>query len=83
MGDHFELPVDFKGKGLQFPAELIPFGFSYRIKVTIAETDFYFEPDEEKNYRAIIADTDRDKSIRIDWELLQAIAEKLHELFVD
>ena len=49
MGEQFELPVDFKGKELQFPAELLPFGFSYRIKVSIAETDFYFEPDEEKN----------------------------------
>jgi hypothetical protein len=83
MGEQFELPVDFKGKELQFPAELLPFGFSYRIKVTIAETDFFFEPDEEKKYRAIIADTDRDKTIRIDWELLQAIAETLHELFAD
>ena len=81
MGDQFELPVDYQGKELQFPAELLPFGFSYRIKVTIQETEIFFEPDEERNYRAIVGDTNN--AGKIEMELLQVIAETLHELFAD
>jgi hypothetical protein len=81
MPESFELPVDHDGKEMNFPAELLTTGFSHRIKVTVEGTDIIFEPDEEKNYRATVADADRDKIGRLKRGLLQAISETLHELF--
>jgi len=81
MPESFELPVDFEGGELSFPAELITTGFTHKIKVTIEGINIFFEPDEEKNYRATAADADRDKAGRLNKRLLQAISETLHELF--
>ncbi len=55
MFDLFDLPVEYKGKEMLFPAELLPMGFRHKIKVNVDGTDILFEPDEERNYRAVIA----------------------------
>lgn len=81
MPESFELPVDFEGKELSFPAELITTGFTHKIKVTVEGIDIFFEPDEEKNYRATVGDIDREKASRLHKAILQAISETLHELF--
>ena len=52
MPESFELPVIFQGKEILFPAELFATGFSYKIKVMVEGIGVFFEPDEEKNYRA-------------------------------
>ena len=80
MSDPFDLPVTFNGKELLLPAELLPMGFSYKIKVTVEGIDVLFEPDEEKNYRATVSNDDRDKASKLNKELLQVISEALHEL---
>lgn len=54
MADSFDITVAFKGTEHQFPAELRPFGFSYRIWVKVGEAELLFEPDEERNFRAIL-----------------------------
>lgn len=81
MHETFDLPVWYNGKEIMLPAELQPWGYSHRITVYIENFPFMFEPDEEKNYRAIIIEQDRKKAEKIDQQLLQAIAETLHVLF--
>lgn len=81
MFDLFELPVEYKGKELLFPAELLPMGFTHKIKVTVNGTEILFEPDEERNYRAVIANVDMDKIASLDKDLLQLICTTLDELF--
>ena len=81
MPDPFELPVDFNGQELLFAAELQAVGYTHKIKVTIDQVDFFFEPDDEKNYRAIVALADQDKAQKTSRELLQAVSQTLHELF--
>lgn len=80
MSNPFDLPVTFNGKEMLFAAELLPMGFSYKIKVTVENIDVLFEPDEEKNYRATVSNDDRDSASKLNRELLQAISETLHEL---
>jgi hypothetical protein len=80
MPEPFELPVTFNGEEILFPAELWAMGFSYKIKIIVDGIDIFFEPDEEKNYRATIADSDRDKASLIRKDLLQVISETLKEL---
>lgn len=81
MFDLFELPVQYKGKEMLFPAELLPMGFTHKIKVNIEGTDILFEPDEERNYRAVITQPDLDKMPSFNKELLQLICQTLDELF--
>jgi hypothetical protein len=81
MPETFDLPVWYKEKELMLPAELQAWGTSHRIIVTIEDFPFTFEPDEERNYRAVVSMEDRAKAEKIDQELLQAVAETLHELF--
>ncbi|MCW3086678.1 MAG: hypothetical protein JWQ78_64 [Sediminibacterium sp.] len=81
MADSFELPVWYENEEKLFPAELQPWGYTHKIKVLIGGIEFFFEPDDEKNYRAMVNDADRDKASKIDKQLLQAVAETLTELF--
>ena len=61
MLDLFELPVEYKGKEMLFPTELLPMGFTHKIKVTVDGIEILFEPDEERNYRAMITDAEMHK----------------------
>lgn len=54
MAEAFELAVQYKGVERSFPAELRPFGFSYKIWVKVGEAELLFEPDEERNFRAVL-----------------------------
>lgn len=81
MPESFELPVSYKGKELMLPAELQAWSTSHRVVVFIEDFPFVFEPDEERNYRAVVAGDDRMKAEKVDRELLQVVAETLHDLF--
>ncbi len=79
--DLFELPVTFNGKEFLFPAELLPMGFTHKIKVTVEGTEILFEPDEERNYRAMINDLEKFNQLSINKLLLQEICKTLDLLF--
>lgn len=79
--DLFELPVEYKGNEILFPAELLPMGFTHKIKVTVDGTDIFFEPDEERNYRAMTAETDFGGKEQLNKPLLEAICITLDHLF--
>lgn len=81
MFDLFDLPVEYKGKEMLFPAELLPMGFTHKIKVNLDGTDVLFEPDEERNYRAVIDYGELDKMSSVNKALLQLICKTLDELF--
>ena len=81
MMDLFELPVEYQGKEILFPAELLPMGFTHKIKVTIEGTEILFEPDEERNYRAMIPDAEIENRDRLNKPLLKQICNTLDQLF--
>ena len=81
MLDLFKLPVEYKGKEMLFPAELLPMGFTHKIKVTVDGTEILFEPDEERNYRAVIPDTELQKRDHLNKPLLAQICKTLDQLF--
>lgn len=78
MDETFELPVAFQKKEILFPAELQQTGYSHRFRVQVYGQDVFFEPDEERNYRAIIDPENATKEIST--ELLQAIASTIEIL---
>ena len=75
MEEAFAFPVQYKGEEILFPASLQQYGYSHRFEVDVYGTPVYFEPDEERSYRAIIDPEKMEKSIPVD--LLQAIAEAI------
>lgn len=80
MDEDFELPVLHEGKELHFTSRLLQYGYLHRFEVEVNEQKVLFEPDEERNYRALVDPLLADKMKRKDIELLQAIAEALQSL---
>lgn len=72
-----ELPLTFKGKELLFPVHLLQYGSSYKLQVEIEDTTVFFEPDEERNWRAVLSYEDMQANKKLNAELLKAIAEKI------
>ncbi len=77
MNEHFELPVHYKGKELMLPAELQVWGYGHLIQVSVNDQLITFEPDEERNYRALINDTGKTP----DMELIRSVANSIHSEF--
>lgn len=80
MSERFSIPVMYKDNELSFEAVLQKSGYIIRIAVIVDGVTVIFEPDEEKNYRAFIEAPN--ESLKIDIELLKAIADVLKEASV-
>ena len=78
MDDEFYIPVTYKGQELNFPAQLIPSGYVYKIQVTVNESPLLYERDDEGEWRALI-DVENGQP-NIDIELLKAIAHSIEEI---
>ena len=55
MEDSFSIEVDFNGKEYSFEARLIAIGYTHKLCIIINDVEVTFEPDEERNYRAILS----------------------------
>ena len=78
--ESFTFSVLYKNQERNFDAVLQQYGYSYRITIPVDGMDIFFEPDEERNYRAILPDVTGNKK-KIDLQLLQTIASRLEEIF--
>jgi len=78
--DEFELPVSYNNKELNFPVRLLSYGYSYKLEVEIAGKKILFEPDEERNWRALVAYEDLETNKKVSVELLQAIALSIEKI---
>ena len=81
MDDSFEIPVTYKGLDYLFPASLITSGYTYKIQADVFGQLISFEPDEERNFRAVISMKDLQDQGKIDKELLREIAQALESIF--
>ena len=80
MEDRFELPVTFNNKEYNFPALLLQYGYTVKLEVEIEETKVLFEPDEERNWRAVISYEDVQANKKLNSELLKSVAEAIEAL---
>ena len=80
MDEGFELPVIFNNAELLFPARLLNYGYGCKLEVDIDDTKLLFEPDEERNWRALIAYEELNADRKISADLLMAIASSIEEL---
>ena len=77
MDADLEVPVTYKNQELIFNAKFIQFGYSYKFEVDVNGIIVFFEPDEERNFRAIVDPTIDHGNHKIDKELIKLIAEAL------
>ena len=54
MDDQFELPVEYKGEHLLLNASSLVTGYNHKFNVDVNGLIIVFEPDEERNYRAVL-----------------------------
>jgi hypothetical protein len=80
MDDTIEIPVRYKNKDLIFEAKFLQFGYSYKFEIDVNGTTVFFEPDEERNFRAILDPSIEHGHNNIDVELIQSIAESLQTI---
>lgn len=76
MAESFTLTILYKEVEQSYNAELRLMGYTHKIAVNIEGTEILFEPDEERNYRALLSDPDIHKK-KIDAELIGLIAAEL------
>ena len=80
MTETFTLRVQYKKQERNFDAELRVFGYTHKIAIVIDKVEILFEPDEERNYRAVLPDATGKEKLP-DAELLRAIAMELESAF--
>ena len=73
----FELPVTFNRKEMRFQGKFLDYGYSSKIEVDIEGTKVLFEPDEERNWRALISFEDLQANKKLNADLLKVIAEAI------
>lgn len=80
MDEPFELPVNYNGTEILFPADLLVMGYIYKIRVDVYGQELLFEADEERNFRALIDPEKGNVFKTIDMELLQVIGQAIESL---
>jgi len=76
MDESFTLLVNYKGKEYKVEGDLRIFGYTHKIAMKFEGQEILFEPDEERNYRAVMPDYDGSKA-EIDIGFVQAISKEL------
>ncbi|MDB5233006.1 MAG: hypothetical protein JWN76_3811 [Chitinophagaceae bacterium] len=76
----FTIPVIYNGTEQNFEASLEVFGYTHKIRVEVNGTPLFFEPDEERNYRALIPYDQAKLQNNIDKKLVTAIGEALERI---
>ena len=80
MTEEFEIDVTDNNEVKIFDAEFRKQGYSYKIAVWIDGNEVIYEPDEERNFRAITVDHALAENRKF-VELVQIIGERLNEIF--
>lgn len=79
MDNTFELDVEYNGTTYAFEGVLLIHGYMHKIELTIQGVKVFFEPDEERNYRALLSMQDI-KEHQLDVGLIKATAQRLDSL---
>ena len=80
MDETFEIPLLYRGQELLFPAKLLILGYVHKFQVTVGGQDFFFETDNNGEYRAIVDPDNKEVGGKLDTELFKAIAEAIESI---
>ena len=80
MEDSFSIDVDFRGMEYSFEARLVAIGYTHKFLIVINGVEVTFEPDEERNYRAILNTSEQSSMKAVDIELIKAVGKKIQSI---
>ena len=80
MEDGFLLPVTFNGEELEFPAQLHRYAHSFKLEVEIGETKYFFERDDQGDWRALISYEEAQTNKKFNYELLKAVVTSIEAI---
>ena len=80
MNETFDIPIIYNGGELVLAAKLLILGYTHKIQVTVNGNEIFFEPDEERNYRAVLAFDCLEQGSETDKNLLKAIADAIESI---
>jgi hypothetical protein len=78
--DEFEIPITYKGLDWAFSAKVLHLGYTYKIQVDVDGTMMLFEPDENRQFRAVLANQEVSTAKSVDKGLIETISETLDSL---
>ena len=78
--DTFQIPVTWNNNTIEYTGQLLQYGYSYKLELEVDGTKVQFEPDEERNWRALISYEDMQANKKPDPRLLKAIAEAIEKI---
>jgi len=81
MDESFAIKVTYQDQEYNFEASLATVGYTHKFFMMINGVEVTYEPDEERNYRAILID--QAKVTETDVKLIKAVGEKLQSLSPD
>lgn len=79
MEDSFLIPIEVDGNRKEYPAIMRTFGYAVKVEVNIDGIMVSFEPDEERNWRAVLGFDDALAGKTVKKEILEAIANFLED----
>ena len=77
MEDGFTIGIVLNGKEYSFESRLAAVGYTHKFLVLINGIEVTYEPDEERNYRAILNGTNHGSMKDLDIELIKAVGVKI------
>lgn len=80
MEDAFLIRISLEGKEYEFETKILWLGFQHKIEVNIEGIVVLFEPDEERNYRAIFSPEQTELHQSVPKKLLKAVAQHLESI---
>jgi hypothetical protein len=80
MDESFSITVVYLGNEYTFEGHLITVGYTHKFFVMINGIEVIYEPDEERNYRAILNEADQAKVKDDDVELIKAVGDKIQTI---
>ena len=80
MDDGLSIDVVVGGKEYTFETRLAAVGYTHRFYVLINGIEVVYEPDEERNYRAVLNNADHAKVNDHDMELIKAVGEQIEAI---
>ena len=80
MNEDFSIDVVYKGEELIFNGTIVSTGYVHKFIINVNGIEVTYEPDEERNYRAIVGDVDQHKLTNTDKEIIGLISTRLEGL---
>lgn len=77
MDEPFTISILYQGDESEYEARLVTLGYTHKFFVMINGMEVIYEPDEDRNYRAILNEADQAKGKDTDVELIKAVGDKI------